>query len=86
MKRDHRGSVYHIPGKFWNGTTEFMMDDREIAEHKAKIDNMTQVDMARLWRFAPSGHPYFIRDNKLSEYFASKFNGFTPEISKEIGW
>jgi hypothetical protein len=55
-------------------------------EQKADIDAMTQEDMARLWRFAPSGHPYFNIQNEARDYFDKKFRGFTPEISKKIGW
>lgn len=65
------------------------MEEKEIEEHKKKIDKMTQTDMARLWRFAPSGHPYFRNDLPLSDYFGTRFKelgGFTPSISKEIGW
>jgi hypothetical protein len=53
-----------------------------------KINNMSQIEMARLWRFASSGHPYF--DNNLP-YFAifkkrfEKLGGFTRCISKAIG-
>ena len=58
----------------------------EIEEWKKKIDGMSQEDMARLWRFAPSGHPVFVTGSDLFEYFQSRFKGFTPEISKKIGW
>ena len=50
---------------------------------------MSQIEMARLWRFAPSGHLYFGGDKELSEYFENRFRAlgfFTPEISKQIGW
>lgn len=37
------------------------MEDKQIKklvdEWNAKIDAMTQEDMARLWKFAPGGHP-----------------------------
>lgn len=62
----------------------------EINSAKKEIDQMSQVEMARLWRFAPSGHPYFDTTNgDLAEYFEVKFKErgwFTPEISKAIGW
>ena len=64
------------------------MEEKEIEEHKRRIDGMSRIDMARLWRFAPSGHTYFRNDLPLSEYFNARFNklgGFTPGISKEIG-
>lgn len=67
------------------------MNKDEIEKAKKDIDGMSQTSMASLWRFAPVGHPYFNSfDNKeISEYFAMKFKekgGFTPAISKEIGW
>jgi len=30
------------------------MTDQEISEHKIRIDNMTQEEMAQLWRFIQS--------------------------------
>ena len=60
------------------------MTDEEIASAKAHIDTMTQEDMARLWRFAPAGHPYFDRRLPLVDYFKARFSGFTPQISKRI--
>ncbi len=65
------------------------MEESKIEEYKKEIDEMSQVEMARLWRFAPSGHPYFQNDLPLSEYFNARFKklgGFTASISKEIGW
>jgi len=66
-----------------------MMDEKELGAEKAKIDAMTQVEMARLWRFAPSGHPYFLGGSPLYEHFQARFKalgGMTPEVSKRIGW
>jgi len=60
------------------------MDPVEIA----KIDAMSQVEMARLWRFAPVGHPYFDDRLPYHEHFRDRFRaigGMTPEISKRIG-
>jgi hypothetical protein len=66
------------------------MDDKEIALHKAVIDNMTRYEMAKPWRFAPSGHIYFDSTLPFFEHFKKRFfqelGGFTPEISKSIGW
>ena len=61
------------------------MTPEEIQKEKERIDVMSQEDMARLWRFAPSGHPYFVSDSELCKHFKLRFNGFTPEISKRIG-
>jgi len=50
---------------------------------------MTQKEMARLQRFASSGHPVFDFSLPLYERFKKRFaklGGMTPEISKKIGW
>jgi len=63
------------------------MTDVEIKQHKDNIDNMSQIDMAILWRHAPSGHVYFDSTLPLFKYFDKRFKelgGFTPEISKSI--
>lgn len=60
------------------------MTDAEQIE----VDKLTQKEMCELVRFAPSGHKYFT-DSALSEYFMAEFKkkgGFTPALSKEIGW
>jgi len=61
------------------------MTEEEVQNEKKKIDDMSQHEMAELWRFAPAGHPYFDRRSPLCEYFAKRFKGFTPELSKDIG-
>lgn len=58
-------------------------------EEVEKINNMSQMEMARLHRFAPAGHPYFDSTKPYHEIFAKRFKelgGMTPEISKSIGW
>lgn len=53
------------------------------------INNYSHSEMASLWRFAPTGHPIFDRRLPLYEIFKKRFDefgGFTPEISKDIGW
>ena len=62
------------------------MTEKEIQDWKDKIDKMSQTQMASLWRFSPSGHPVFNTTLPLFDYFQTKFKGFTPEISKKIGW
>lgn len=52
------------------------------------INQMSQTEMASLWRHAPSGHPYFDRTKPFFEVFDKRFKelgGFTPAISKAIG-
>jgi len=66
------------------------MTKEEITRAKKDIDAMSQMQMAHLHRFAPSGHPYFDNTNRdLSDYFQEKFKekgGMTTAISKAIGW
>ena len=65
------------------------MEEQEIDGWKKKIAAMSQVEMATLWRFAPSGHPCFDNRLPLFEIFRARFNelgGMTTEVSKSIGW
>ena len=65
------------------------MTEEQIGQHKRKIDKMSREGMARLWRFAPSGHPYFVSGTELWEHFSKRFmelGSMSPEISKKIGW
>lgn len=53
-----------------------------------QINSMSQFDMCALWRFAPSGHPYFDSTLPYAEVFKTRlfghFGGFTPAISKAL--
>jgi len=65
------------------------MNDKEIEKYTDEINNMSHRDMCIAWRFARSGDVRF--DNRLPLYAVFKkrfddFGGFTPEISKDIGW
>ena len=65
------------------------MTEEQIQEWKDRIDKMTQLEMARLYRFALSGHPVFDDRLPLYKYFDERFRklgGMTPDISKAIGW
>jgi len=65
------------------------MTAEKIQKHKEKIDQMSREEMCSLWRFAPSGHPYFVSGTELQEYFDKRFKelgGFSPAVSKKIGW
>lgn len=57
-------------------------------EQKKTIDDMSQYDMCRLWRFARTGEPLLQGDT--GQYFKKVLfeqkGGFTPEISKNLGW
>ena len=60
-------------------------DPKEIE----RINQMSQRDMASLWRHAPAGHQYFDSTKPYHEIFKKRFaelGGFTPKISKSIGW
>jgi hypothetical protein len=66
------------------------MTKHKIGVHRfteEQIDAMAQLQMARLWRFEPSG--FLQVGDPLSDRFTARFaklGGFTPEISKAIGW
>ena len=57
-------------------------------ETKKEIDSMSHYEMCRVWRFSKSGNPLFTGDS--GKYFKDRlfnhFGGFTPEISKSLGW
>lgn len=64
------------------------MKEEKAIELMKEIDVMSHVEMAKLWRFAPAGHPMFEHGNvfqHFKERFTS-FGGMTPEISRQIGW
>jgi hypothetical protein len=66
-----------------------MMNEKEIERYKKEIDGMDREEMARVWRFSPSGHPIFNIEHPLFDYFKKRFDslgGFNPAISKKIGW
>lgn len=65
-----------------------MEESKLTPETKAAIGALTQFEACRIWRFAPTGHPY-IMHGEVGDYFDKKFKelgGFTPEISKALGW
>ena len=56
-------------------------------EQKTQIDSMSQEELCRRWRFAPVGDSLFQDDT--GEYFSKVLKekgGFTPEISKKLGF
>ena len=64
------------------------MNEEDTQKHYKIIDGMSHADMARVWRFAPSGHPYFDETLPFYERFKKRFDdlgGMTTEISKLIG-
>jgi len=63
--------------------------EKEIENEIEKINKMSRIEMASLWRFAPIGHKYFNENLPFHEIFKKRFDelgGFSPGISKAIGW
>ena len=56
-----------------------------LEREKARIDSMDQEEMARLWRFAPAGHPSFVNGSALHEHINKRNKGFNPTLTKKIG-
>ena len=66
-----------------------MVDQKVIQHWKDKIAKMSHIEMARLWRGSPSGHPCFDDRTGLFPIFQTRFKelgGMTTEMSKSIGW
>ena len=73
---------------------------KEIDEFSEKISKMSHFDLCYLWRFGdkdvPGGSPLLRNDlttssgKSLGAIFSDRlfnhFDGFTPEISKRLGW
>lgn len=57
-------------------------------EHLAIINDMTHEELCFTWRFAPIGSPLVQgrAGDRLRERLFEEMGGFTPEISKKIGW
>jgi hypothetical protein len=56
-------------------------------EQKTYIDAMDQYELCQMWRFAPIGSPLLQGDT--GNYFKVRLKekgGFTPKISKDLGW
>ena len=55
---------------------------------KAYIDTLSHYAMCVLWRFADTGNPML--QDEIGQYFKNRlfdhYGGFTPEISKQLGW
>lgn len=65
--------------------------EEDIKNALKAIEEMDHYHMCNLWRFAPSGSEIFFRsDLPTGEAFKKRlfehFGGFTPEISKDLGW
>ena len=65
------------------------LDEFKNSQIEKEINGLTQYEMCRLVRFALSGHKYFDRSKPYYELFRKrlkKLGGFTPEISRSLGW
>jgi hypothetical protein len=66
-----------------------MISMTPLAQDLNRISNMSHYDLAKLWRFGGSDHPY-IQDPALFEAVKDRlynhFGGITPSISKQVGW
>lgn len=67
-----------------------MNDNIDIENSKMEIDQLSHEDICRHWRFGTGKREWFDNTSPISEYFSNRlfthFCGFTPEISKTIGW
>lgn len=54
----------------------------------AKINSMSHIEMAKAYRFYPSGHGFFDESKPYYNIFMKRFRelgGMTTEMSKQIG-
>jgi len=52
-----------------------------------QIDNMSHLEMCRVWRLGTSGDP--LTTGPLRDYLSKRlqsFGGFTPDINRQLGW
>jgi len=67
-----------------------MEQTKSFEELKTEIDQLSHFQMCYMWRFHKGNPVYFDSRNPISQYFRDRlfkhFGGFTPEISKQIGW
>jgi hypothetical protein len=62
---------------------------RTVQEEIDHINQMSRMSMGKLMRFGLAGHPYFDISKPYWEVFNKRFKelgGFTPAMSKAIGW
>lgn len=52
------------------------------------INTLSHIELCRLWRFARAGEPLLqgVCGDRVKERLFTEFGGFTPAISKLIGW
>jgi hypothetical protein len=52
-----------------------------------QVDTMSHIDLCRAWRFSKPGDP--LTTGIVGDYLARRIRslgGFTPEVSRHIGW
>ena len=65
------------------------LTETEIQGYIDAVNTMDHETMARLWRFSPAENPIFSKAYPIYDHFIKRFNefgGWTPELSKRIGW
>ena len=63
----------------------------QIDEALILIEQMSQMEMCRIWRFAPEGSAIYLRSDlptgdTFKDRLFNHFGGFSPEISKQLGF
>lgn len=52
-----------------------------------EVENASHYDLCRWWRFLPSEkYPKGEIGERLKERLFTEYGGFTPQISKSLGW
>ena len=62
------------------------LTEDEVKEWKLALSAMSQAELGKLQRYAPVGHPVFDSKYSIHKHFEQCFKGFTPELSKKVGW
>jgi len=67
------------------------MEEDLILENQIKeVSELSHYQMCYMWRFQKGKSDYFDNTKEISKYFSDRlfkhFGGFTPEISKQLGW
>ncbi|MDD4000213.1 MAG: hypothetical protein PHX62_04895 [Bacilli bacterium] len=63
----------------------------EIDNALKEIESMDHFTMCKLWRFSGTTSPIYFRSDlptgkRFKERLFDEFGGFTPKISKQLGW
>jgi hypothetical protein len=67
-----------------------MKKELTLSEQIEILNELTQYQMCYMWRFHVGNPDYFDNTKEISKSFSHRlfnhFGGFTPEISKQLGW